>query len=917
MSDEPLGRLEELLAEALGRRPENRSVYLDEACAGDEALRRELDELLALNDDAAEFFDQLSGEIAGAAPLELESATHSGIRIGPYRTLAAIGQGGMGAVYRAERIDGAFDQEVALKLLHRDMDTPELRARFLAERQLLAGLSHPNIAHLLDGGVTDEGRPYFVMELVEGKPITRYCAENELSTHDVLHLFHGIIAAVSYLHRNLVVHRDLKPSNIFVDTKGQVKLLDFGIAKLLADTTASAPLTRTGQQLMTPEYAAPEQVLGDSVTTATDVYALGAVLYELLTGQRPHAGGRSDGRAPAQELPPTPSSVLRSRHAAGGDSPGTIESGRPPQNRRISGDLDAICLKALRPDPEARYPSAEQLGSDIERHLEGQPVGARTGTLGYRTGLFVRRHRTGVVVAGALVALMLVGVVREISLRGAAERARQEAEIEAAKAVAVSRFLGDLLSSVDPAKAQGEAVAVTDVLEQASVRIDESDELASQPEVEAAVRRTIASTYISLGRYDDAREHLERAVTLLGWPESHNLETLSVVAELGVLYQRLGMAAEAEDLIRTVLEIRTETLGEDHPASLSSLNQLADFLFSQGRIDEVEPLDRKTLEIRRRVLGEDHPDTLRSLNGLAATLFSQGRYTEAAPLFEEGLAIRRRTLGDSHPDTLMLANNLAAVYVELGRPAEAEVLQREVVEGRTRVLGGAHDQTAMSVHNLGVTLAQLGRYEEAEELLLQAIAVREQLPGERRSMLFSMSYLADVLRAQRKDVESEALYLTTWEQQRETCGEEDGETLKTISGLAELRSLQGDLEGAEALLNELIEIQLRVRGEEHPDTLQSLTTLAHIRNEQGRYDEALELCDRTMAAGTRSLGADHTAVLEAAWEKVNALVGLNRGEEAVTLAGRIVEAYENTLGEHHPATAEARRRLEDHPLVKN
>ncbi len=903
-------RLQELLAEALGRRPEKRTAYLDEACAGDAELRRELNELLELNDEAAAFFDQLSGEIAGAAPLEIESAVGAQIRIGPYRTIAAIGRGGMGAVYRAERVDGEFDQEVALKLLHRDMDTPELRARFLAERQLLAGLEHPNIARLLDGGVTEEGRPYFVMELVEGRPITRYCVEERLSMNEILRLFLHVVDAVSYLHRNLVVHRDLKPSNIFVDRAGQVKLLDFGIAKLLAEAPGSEGLTRNGQQLMTPEYAAPEQLLGEPVTTATDVYALGAVLYELLTGSRPHEGRRGEDRTPTRELPPTPSSMVRSGHART-ESEATVSGGQ------ISRDLDAVCLKALRPDPEARYPSAEQLGQDIERHLEGQPVRARAGTFGYRAGLFVRRHRGGVVIAALIAALMVVGLVREISLRGDAERARNEAELEAAKAVAVSRFLGDLLSSVDPKKAQGDEVAVADVLEQASARIAESAEIAQQPEVEAAVRLTIGSTYVSLGRYDDALEHMERAAELYGWPESRDPEALAAAAELGVLYQQLGRHEEAEHLLGAVLDARIETLGEEDPASLTSLNQLADLYFAMRRIDEVEPLDRRTLEIRRRVLGEDHPDTLRSLNGLAATLFNQGRYAEAAPFFEEGLAIRRRTLGDSHPDTLMLANNLAAAYLELGRHTEAEALQREVVEGRIRVLGEDHDQTAMSIHNLGVSLAQLERYDEAEDLLRRAIEIRSRLPGDRRSFLFSKSYLADVLRAQAEYGEAEALYLETWRLQRDELGATDGETLKTASGLAELRSLTGDLRGAEALLDDIVETQLRVRGEEHPDTLQSLTTLAHVRNEQGQFEEALDLSERAMEAGTRSLGAEHTAVLQASIEKVSALTGLDRGDEARALAERIVEGFSKSLGDDHPTTIEARRRLVDHRLVED
>jgi serine/threonine-protein kinase len=872
MSDSSLNRLEELLAEALGRPSEERGAYLDEACGDDDELRRELDQLLELNDEAAAFFDQLSGEIVGAAPLELESAAGSQIDIGPYRTLAAIGHGGMGAVYRAERVDGEFDQEVALKLLHRDMDTPELRARFLHERQLLAGLSHPNIARLLDGGVTEEGRPYFVMELVEGRPITRFCAENELSTEEVLRLYLHVVAAVAYLHRNLVVHRDLKPSNIFVDGDGEVKLLDFGIAKLLGDESGSELLTRTGQQLMTPEYAAPEQLLGQPVTPATDVYALGVLLYELLTGVRPHEGRPS----PTRELPPTPSSVLRTRGRAREYRRAQAVEGTEAPERHVHRDLDAICLMALRPDAEARHPSAEQLGRDIENYLEGRPVEARQGSASYRAGLFVRRHRVGVAVAAALVALMVLGLVREIGLRGEAEQARAVAEVEAAKAVAVSEFLGELLSSVDPAKAQGEEVMVADVLEQASERIAESDELGQQSEVEAAVRQTIGNTYVALGRYEDAREHLERSAELLGWPESHAPEALSAAAELGVLYQRLGMYRESEELHNTVLDLRIEILGEEHPDSLSSLNHLADLLFATGRIEEVEPLDLKTLEIRRRVLGEDHPDTLRSLNALAATYFNQGRYAEAVPYFEEGLAIRRRTLGNNHPDTLLLANNLGATYLELGRYAEGEVLFQEVLETHIRVLGEEHGQTAMSFHNLGVTLAQLGRYDEAEEQLRKAIELRKTRAGEGRSALFSMSYLADVLRAQGRFDEAEALYLQTWEAQKTKCGSEDGETLKTASGLAELRSLEGDYAAAEALLGEILETQIRVRGEGHPDTLQSFTTLAHIRNEQGRFEEALAVSTRAVEAGSQALGPEHPAVLQAEKEKVRALDGQDR-----------------------------------------
>ncbi len=914
MSDQRLDRLEELLAEVLERPAEARSAFLDEACGDDLGLRRELEELLGVHEEASRFFDGLTGEIAAAAPLELDSAARPRMQIGPYRTLEAVGHGGMGAVYRAERVDGAFDQQVALKLLHLDMETPQLRARFLAERQILARLGHPHIARLLDGGVTDEGRPYFVMEHVEGQPITRHCAAQGLAVDDVLRLFLAVIGAVSYLHRNLIVHRDLKPGNILVDRDGQVKLLDFGIAKLLDEVPEGAGLTRTGEQLMTPEYAAPEQLAGEPVTTATDVYALGVVLYELLTGSRPHERPTPDPGSPTRDLPATPSSRLRSRQRRGGIPPTeTAEPGAPAPARgdwrRIAGDLDTICLKALRPEPEARYASAEQLGQDIERYLEGLPVLARKSTFGYRAGKFARRHRRVLLAAGLVAAVIIGGFLRERALRSEAERARATAQRETAKAVAVSGFLGELLSSVDPMKAQGREVTVADVLEQAAGRIADSGELAAQPEVEAAVRLTIGNTYVSLGRYPEAQEHLERAVELRGGLEARNPEALDAAADLAVLYTRLGLFDEAEPILRRVLELRAETLGEDHPSTLKALNLLADLLWAEGRYDEVEAIDRHTLEIRRRVLGEDHPDTLKSLNGLAATLFNAGRYAEAAALFEQALAVATRLLGEDHPHTLTLGSNLASAYLELGRYAQAESLLREVVGAKTRVLGENHGETAMSVHNLGVTLAEQARYPEAEEQLRRAITIRENLPGDRSSWLFSRNLLADVLRDQGRLEEGEALYLSTLKLQRESFGPEDGNTLRTMAGLAELRVEQGELEAAEALLTEILEPQQRVRGEAHPDTLGSLTLMARIRTLQGRSEEALELSEEAVRIGSEGLGPEHPVVLHAELERARALAGLGRLEEAEALAARVVDRRTTLLGADHPDTFAARSLL--------
>ncbi len=910
MNEQPLQRIEEILAEALDLPPEDRDLFLDRACGDDRTLRREVGEMLDLHDEAAKYFDDLSNDIVGAAALEIESAARPRMRIGPYQTLEAIGHGGMGAVYRAERVDGAFDHEVALKLLHRDMETPELKARFLAERQLLARLSHPNIARLFDGGVTDEGRPFFVMEIVEGVPITRYCEQNECSTRDMLRLFMDVIEAVSYLHRNLVVHRDLKPSNILVDRDGSVKLLDFGIAKLLADAPEGELQTRTGELLMTPEYAAPEQLLGAPVTTATDVYALGVVLYELLTGERPHRRTATENLSATQGLPPTPSSRLRSirkttdlasTRRAGGEAAAAERFTR----RRVDHDLDTICLMALRPEADARYASAEQLGQDIQRHLEGLPVHARKSTLGYRVKKFAQRHRRALLATGALLVFIAVGFARERSLRDEAEQARSEAQRQAAIAVVVSNFLSELLSSVDPSKAQGREVAVADVLDQAAVRLGAGAEFADQPMVEAALRATVGNTYVSLGKYDEAREHLERAVELRGGLGSRDPEALAASEDLAVLYQRLGRIDEAEPILRRALELRFEMLGEDHPTSLTTMNRLADLLWADGRFDEVEQLDRRTLEIRRRVLGEDHPDTIKSLNGLAATLFNDGRYAEASRLFEEALAVERRQLGEDHPHTLGLGNNLAAAYLELGRYAEAERLLREVVASRTRVLGETHGETAMSIHNLGITLLQQARYGEAEEQLEQAMELRRSEAAESKSFLFSSSYLADVYREQGRYQEAEALYLSTLRKQRTQLGREDQDTLRTVGGMAELRILQGDLAAAEALIAEILEVQKRVRGDGHPDTLYSLTLLAQIRNEQGRFAEAQSLSEEAVEVGSEALGADHRVVLEAVFERARALAGQQKTPTARELAVRVYEGRERLLGADHPDTIEA------------
>ncbi|MEZ5332199.1 MAG: protein kinase [Thermoanaerobaculia bacterium] len=616
-------RLEELFTEALERSGEERSSFLDRACGGDGALRRELEELLSAHEEAGSYLDELSDAIGSAAGSELETASRPRLRIGPYRALSVLGHGGMGAVYLAVRDDGAFEQKVALKLLHLDMETPEIRARFLAERQLLAGLSHPHIARLLDGGVTDEGRSYFAMEYVEGVPLTAYCRDRAPGIEGKLRLVLEVVDAVSYLHRNLIVHRDLKPSNVLVDADGRTKLLDFGIAKLLAGDPGEGR-TRTGERVLTPQYAAPEQLRGEPVTTATDVYALGVVLYELLTGARPHERAVLDLGALARESTPPPSS----------------------RRKGIPRDLDLLCLKALRPEPARRYASAEQLGQDIERYLEGRPIAARPSTWRYRLGRFVRRNRGGVAAGLALAVLLAAGFVGERRLRSQAELARGRAEEEAAKAVAVSDFLGDLLSSVDPARAQGRDVAVADVLAEAAERLDtDASTFAELPAVETtALRLTIGRTGARTGGGGEppAGRSSSPEDSKPARPRPSGGRRPGGRPLPG---RRLrGRGADH----RRVLDVRTTVLGEEHPDTLRSLEELADLYWYEQRFRRVRATRPYTLGC---VVDPRRGSGLFTNQRAATGLYGLGRYDEAARLFAEALAGQERALGPDHPQT--------------------------------------------------------------------------------------------------------------------------------------------------------------------------------------------------------------------------------------------------------------------------
>lgn len=581
LSRERWQQIDAVFAAALEQPAAGRDAFLERACGHDPELAREVRALLAsdplaeaaLGESATAFAGPLVDVVmpdSGAG----DASQSAGVRLGPYRVIREIGRGGMGAVYLAERDDQQFEKRVAIKLVKRGMDTDEVLRRFRYERQILASLEHPNIARLYDGGVSDDGRPYLVMEYIEGQAIDIYCDQLCLTVDRRLELFRSVCEAVQFAHQNLIIHRDLKPSNILVTPDGTIKLLDFGIARLLQHDAPDDTSARTETRAFTPEYASPEQILGHRATTASDVYGLGVVLHQLLAGRRDVVTGTQDDRNHAarelvDRLPDRPSDSARAGVATIAAARGTsIER----LVRRLKGDVDAIVLKALEKEPTRRYDSPRAFAADVERHLTGAPVIARRATHGYRLWRYARRHRSGVAASltlGALiVAFGLFYSARITRERDLAERQRDKAE-------QVVGFLTGMLTAADPNKAQGDTLTVYDILARSEQRLDTA--LAAQPEVQEELWRVLGATYRELGDYTRARGLLERsyasALARRGKADSLALETASQLA--GAL-QALGHRDSAERTVRRVLESRRAQYGESNRLVAASLNHLGE-----------------------------------------------------------------------------------------------------------------------------------------------------------------------------------------------------------------------------------------------------------------------------------------------------------------------------------------------------
>ncbi len=853
-------RLGKLFSETRKLPTEERSTFLESNC-DDADLRAEV---MALLEDSAGSIKtehiqiglgRAAAEVIGTGAAGFNDAGEPGSmrptlgsKIGPYQLLDVLGEGGFGIVYEAEQTE-PVKRHVALKIIKPGMDSAAVIARFTAERQALALMDHPNVAHIFDGGTTPAGLPYFAMELIKGEPITQYADRHRLSVMQRIELFIQICEAVQHAHSKGVIHRDLKPSNLLVenqDGRNAPKVIDFGIAKALSQPLAEATMfTRQGQLIGSVDFMSPEQAeLGAAdVDTRSDIYSLGAVLYELLSGLRPfeasafsNAGYSEFQRIIREVDPPRPSARLSMLVS----SDDTDVAARCADERCtdikslakiLRRDLDWIVMRCMEKDREHRYETANALAMDLRRFLEDEPVLAGPPGVAYRLGKFAKRNRAGVAAGAVAAAALITATGVSIGFAVVAESARLETARRADELRQVADFQVGQLEAIDPTtmgvrlrrsileaapedqreELEGNLIGVSftdvaldtlqeNIFEQTISAIDR--QFTEQPLVRAQLLQTTANALRELGLLEFAISPQERALAIrqkqLG---DEHPDTLSSFNGTGELLHLRGKLDEAEPYFREALETLRRVLGEEHPDTIRSIANLGALLRAQGNLDDAELYLREALTKRRQVLGDEHPDTLTSLNNLGLLMRRSGRLDEAEGYYNEALQARRHVFGDEHPDTLTLMNNLAAVYWAKGEIEQSELYHRETTQARRRILGENHPATLSSFSNMGVLLLSQGKFDEAEPYMRDALEARRRLLGDvHPSTLTSMNNMGALLQRQGRLDEAEPLLRETLASRRQVLGPGHAHTLITALSLGTVYRTRGDYAESIAVL---------------------------------------------------------------------------------------------------------------------
>jgi serine/threonine-protein kinase len=842
--------------DALDRPAPDQADFVRERCSGQPAMLEAVERMLASLEAAGPSFlqqidsDHLESVLAHAAAPE---------RIGPWRIVREVGRGGMGQVFLAERADGQFEQRVAVKLLKRGMDSDAILTRFLRERQILAGLEHPSIARLLDGGITDDHRPYFVMEYVDGRPVTEYADAKRLTVAARLDLFRTVCTAVAYAHRNLVVHRDLKPSNILVTEDGRPKLLDFGIAKLLPGMDETAPvttLTSEGVRFMTPAYAAPEQIAGHAITTSTDVYGLGAVLYELLSGHQPFEGKESRFQLPRDAEPVPLTSALAGPGQSGVEGLEAIANARDTDvsrlRRRLSGDLETIVSAAMRASPDRRYASVGALDDDIRRHREQLPVQARPDTVGYRVARFVGRHRYGVLAASTIAVLLLAfGVTASVQARALAVE-RDRARNEAAAAREVSDFLVGVFEVADPMLPEhGDSVSASDLLERGADRIE--TDLAGQSDLQARMLGVIGRAFANLQRSDRAEPLLERAV-----------------------------------------EVRATTAGPTSPAVVAALQELARVRTNRGDHAGAESALREAIAIQERIAPESAV-MWALLVDLSYTVHGTGDYQRGNAAVADAMALFHRipvnAFGESRPSLGRMSQ-----LMRLGLDAEtADSVFSRIVAIERAATGERSAATAAALANWAAAHSGgTGDLAVADSLIRLAVDIHEDLDPRSMSMVDVLKTRAFIAINRDEDALADSLYRSVLDIVSERLGVDHRETAIARTDLADQLSGIGDFDGAIEQHRLAIPV---LRRTDEAIVANSEWRLGVALQMSGRLDEAIAAFERSETEFVRRFPPHHILAANLRRDWGRALVDAGRPADAVPVLRSAIEVLGQRWGE--------------------
>ena len=820
-------RVQDLFHLALGRGEASLKPFLDSVSSEDPQLGREVASLVEAH--------------IRTGPVRRidEEPTPVGSTVGPYRLVSALGMGGMGVVYRAERVTPDFVQRVALKILPSGCTSAELEARMALERKVLAQLEHPGIARLIDGGTTAAGQSFIAMEYVEGKPLAEFA--RWLPVRQKLRLVLEICDALEFAHQHLVVHGDLKPGNILVTPEGHAKLLDFGLAARLE---VDGGPTRKAENWFTPAYASPEQIRGQRITTSTDLYALGVILYELLAGVRPYDTG---GLSPTQlekricEFHPPPPS-----HFAAGRT-----------RRELRGDLDAIVLKALAKDPAERYASVYRLGEDLRRHLLQRPISARRPTSGYAAGKYLLRNRTLLTTAVLLTAVLVAGGLALAKSLG--ERRERELAIRVAQqAEEVTALAVDLIRAADPHHGTADVDEVS--LAQLHFELGRAEKLAGQPLVQARLFDALGQVFVSVGEQQVGRNLLERTLGLrqkvLGPNHPDVVDSLDHLAEA---LEAQGELRAAEDLYRQALARERILFPLDHPRRARTLNALGELLPHLGLLRESEAIHREALDIRTRHFPPDPSLVAASRLAVAEALTQQGEYARAEPIVRDVLGIRRKALGPGHPEVGAILFRLAAVVAEQPNGSrEAERLAREGVEIQEQALGPEHLERVPGLLVHARLLRLRGQHEEAENQLRSALRIRTRILGARHpDVAATLDELSGELEEQGRGAAAEDIRRESLAIRKEGLGGRHPALGSSLSGLAQTAAAQGDWVAAESLAREGLELRERAHGRQTPLVAQSLVQLAFIRARRGAPEEGVTLLLEAKGILGRQLRSDH------------------------------------------------------------